>query len=100
MTGRSSPAIDGRWSKEDVGSGVRERPKREDLIQLATAHAWSGLTFRAQSDASRHVQTEEDRAKVRLFDSAADLEGRRRAKYEHAARRPWLPVEPDPPEPK
>ena len=80
----------------------------------------SGYLARADAEAAREL---ESRAKVKVYEGAietsaapsvaegyrhrvemyrdeANHHGRLRRKYARAARYPWLPVEPDPPEPE
>jgi hypothetical protein len=44
--------------------------------------------------------SEPERAEMAAYERLGDHHAALQAKYERAARFPWLPVEPDPPEPK
>jgi hypothetical protein len=61
--------------------------------RLAANHAWSERSFRSWADANRRDQKEEVRSIVRTYDGLADHHGRKRAEYERAARRQWLPAD-------
>jgi hypothetical protein len=51
-------------------------------------------------EAIRERPAAERRVILDLFSKGADYHASLRRKYEHASRHPWLPVEPDPTEPK
>ena len=77
--------------------------RREHYRRLAEAYALTEMVLRVDSNMARGS------AAFPLLDLSesmdrnarqADYYARLRRKYERAARRPWLPVEADPPEPR
>jgi hypothetical protein len=92
-----------------VGGGVRLKRRRDYFLSLARSHAQKMPSFTAEGKALRSrfggtsgMSGEEIVLLSRDFDrmmNRADHHAALRRKYEHAARYPWLPVEPEPPEP-
>lgn len=82
-----------------IGLGVEGERRRERYLSLARQHAiiredlHKFLVIVSPTDS---VQFFGDR---RAIADRVGYHGRLKAKYEAAARFPWLPVEPDPPEP-
>lgn len=78
--------------------------RREFFLSLAAQHSrLSNEEFLAGSLVqSRHhfVLSTPERAMVDAHERLGAYHSKLRAKYERAARYPWLPVPPDPPEPK
>jgi hypothetical protein len=68
--------------------GWQMRQRREHRLRLALKHeVLSALLRDGHADTSRDPER-------------ADRHKALHIKYEHAARYPWLPIEPDPPEPE
>jgi hypothetical protein len=83
-----------------AGWGIAETQRRmrsERFQALAEQHVWSSLEARELSytlTSDRRCIRGESPTPLSLYHD------RMREKYEHAALYPWLPVEPDPSEPK
>ena len=92
-----------------IGGGILLKQRREYFVTLAQSHQKEvdSSTARRKALQSRfgdtpgmtteeitHLHREYDRMRDR-----ADHHASLARKYEHAALYPWLPVEPDPPEP-
>jgi hypothetical protein len=83
-----------------IGLGVEGERRRERYAGLARQHAM------IRDDLHRFLVLVPPTDKVQFFgDRRAISEkvgyhGKLKAKYEEAARCPWLPIEPDPPEPE
>ena len=77
------------------GSGERRGPYRSCVRGRASRSTRAAiLTSAAPSVADGY------RRRAELYREEADYHGKLRRKYDHAARYPWLPVAPDPPEPR
>jgi hypothetical protein len=93
-----------------VGGGVRLKRRRDYFLSLARSHAQKmpsstaeGKALRSRFGSTSGMGGEETVLLSRDFDrmmNRADHHSALRRKYEHAARYPWLPVEPEPPEPE
>jgi hypothetical protein len=96
------------------GGGVQIR-RAIAFSQLASSHTSFGLFWHSQEQWHRQFARsilESDRPRLSENDAAeqteqaekskvlADYHAAMKAKYEAAARRPWLSVEPDPPRPE
>jgi hypothetical protein len=66
--------------------------------QLARDSRWHLCTFGLPERQAEAIRSRESAERTALS-TAAEYHRRLRAKYERAAQRPWLPVEPDPPPP-
>lgn len=73
------------------------RRRRADYLGRAAINADAEQMSRAYADDARGPHCDPQR--VERGDALAAYHAALRLKYERAARRPWLPVAPDPPEP-
>ncbi len=82
-----------------IGIGVEGQRRRERYVRLARQHAI------IREDLHKFLMIIPPADSVQFFgdrQAIADrvgYHGRMKMKYENAARHPWFPVEPDPPEP-
>jgi hypothetical protein len=74
---------------------VRLKLRQRDFLALTTAHAQKVVAIADRKGDLSRQQRESDRL-AHSIDYHTSLVH----KYEHAALHPWLPVEPDPPEPE
>jgi hypothetical protein len=92
-----------------IGGGVLLKQRRDYFLSLAQSHQKElasstarGKALKSRIGSASGMTIEElmhlDRDYHRMTDRA-DHHASLVRKYEHAARYPWLPVEPDPPEP-
>jgi len=93
-----------------IGVGVRLRQRREYFLSLAQSHQKEVASSAARGNALKSRfggtsgMTDEELMRLRgdydrMMDRA-DHHASLARKYERATRYPWLPVEPDPPEPE
>jgi len=83
-----------------IGIGAEGERRRERFTRLARQHSVvrdEMHKFLVIAPPSGSLEFFGDR---RAISELVGYHGRLKAKYEEAARHPWLPVEPDPPEPK
>ena len=82
-------------------SGYRLKQRRDHYLSRAQLHKQNAAFLMQVCETNRIIRTHWSRddylsALCRISGYHAAMA----AKYRHAARYPWLPVEPDPPEPK
>ena len=92
-----------------IGGGVWLKQRRDYFLSLAQSHQKEvdsstarGKALKSRFDSTSGMTIEEIMHLHRDYDrmtDRADHHASLARKYEHAARYPWLPVEPDPPEP-
>jgi uncharacterized protein YdaU (DUF1376 family) len=91
-----------------VGASARMATLRARYVTIARWRAVDAVEARGLAEfwddqaAQRRRSADEiasDRAEARSWRSRAAWNDRMKRKYEQAARAPWLPVEPDPPQP-
>ena len=93
-----------------IGGGVLLKQRRDDFLSLAQSHQMEVASSTARGEALKSrfggtsgMAIEEIMRLHRVYDrmmDRADHHASLARKYERAARYPWLPVEPDPPEPE
>jgi hypothetical protein len=93
-----------------IGGGVLLKHRRDYFGSLAQSHRKEvesstarGKALKSRFGRTSGMTTEEIMHLQRDYDrmtDRADYHASLARKYEHAARYPWLPVEPDPPEPE
>jgi hypothetical protein len=80
-------------------TGCRWLSHRQRCLRKVAMHEWAADTFRSRmrNSALAFYPTEADR---RWANRRAEYHERTALRWARAAARPWLPVEPDPPEPE
>ena len=92
-----------------IGGGVWIKQRRDYFLALAQSHQKEvgsstarGKALKSRFGSTSGMTIEESMPQHHDYDrmmDRADHHASLARKYEHAARYPWLPVEPDPPEP-
>jgi hypothetical protein len=83
-----------------IGVGVEGERRRQRFARLARQHAV------ARDELHRFLRIVPPSSEVEFFGDRRSISalvgyhGRLKEKYEEAARHPWFPVEPDPPQPR
>jgi hypothetical protein len=79
-------------------TGCRWFSHRQRCLEMTAMHKWASDTFRGRmrNNAPAFYPTEADR---RWANRRAEYHERMALRWTRAAAHPWLPVEPDPPEP-
>ena len=82
-------------------SGYRLKQRRDHFLSRAQLHKQNAAFLMQVCETNRIIRTHWSQddylsalSRIRSYQAAMA------AKYRHAARYPWLPVEPDPPEPE
>jgi hypothetical protein len=75
-----------------------EQARLEERSLNLSRSMWATVNLNESNGSDQSAKT--FRRMASYQDAEATLRGSKRRKYERAARYPWLPIEPDPPEPK
>ena len=81
-------------------AAIMVQRRRESFRQLATGWTYDEALYGTQLGIILPDPTDQNRARVERTQRRVEYADQLRLKYEHAARYPWLPVEPDRPQPE